>query len=69
MGISERYTTERDKEALKKWRGPFMITEVHQEGRFYRLSTGRAPTTRTSSHTIHRQKTGVYLQTWKKGII
>ena len=24
------------------WRGPFMITEVHQEGRFYRLSTGRA---------------------------
>ena len=29
------------KELLKKWRGPFMITEVHQEGRFYRLSTGR----------------------------
>ena len=27
---------------LKKWRGPFMITEVHQGGRFYRLSTGRA---------------------------
>ena len=30
------------KRLLKKWRGPFMITEVHQEGRFYRLSTGRA---------------------------
>ena len=30
------------KKLLKKWRGPFMITEVHQEGRFYRLSTGRA---------------------------
>ena len=42
MGISERYTTERDKKTPKKWRGPFMITEVHQEGRFYRLSTGRA---------------------------
>ena len=42
MGISERYTTERNKKAPKKWRGPFMITEVHQEGRFYRLSTGRA---------------------------
>ena len=27
---------------LKKWRGPFQITEVHQGGRFYRLSTGRA---------------------------
>ena len=27
---------------LKKRRGPFMITEVQQEGRFYRLSTGRA---------------------------
>ena len=27
---------------LKKWRGPFMITEVHQQGRIYRLSTGRA---------------------------
>ena len=38
MGISERYT----KKLLKKWRGPFMITEVHQVGRFYRLSTGRA---------------------------
>ena len=30
------------KKLLKKWRGPFMITEVHQEVRFYRLSTGRA---------------------------
>ena len=32
----------RTKKLLKKWRGSFMITEVHQEGRFYRLSTGRA---------------------------
>ena len=30
------------KKLLKKWRGPFKITKVHQEGRFYRLSTGRA---------------------------
>ena len=30
------------KKLLKNWRGPFMITEVHQQGRFYRLSTGRA---------------------------
>ena len=30
------------KKLLKKWRGPFMITEVNQEGRFYKLSTGRA---------------------------
>ena len=30
------------KKLLKKWRGPFMITEVHQAARFYRLSTGRA---------------------------
>ena len=30
------------KKLLMKWRGPFMITEVHQQGRFYRLSTGRA---------------------------
>ena len=30
------------KKLLKKWRRPFMITEVHQQGRFYRLSTGRA---------------------------
>ena len=30
------------KNLLKKWRGSFMITEVHQQGRFYRLSTGRA---------------------------
>ena len=31
-----------NKKFMKKWRGPFMITEVHQQGRFYRLSTGRA---------------------------
>ena len=30
------------KKLLKKRRGPFMITEVHQQGGFYRLSTGRA---------------------------
>ena len=30
------------KKLLKKCRGPFMITEVHQQGRFYRLSTGCA---------------------------
>ena len=29
------------KNLLKKCRGPFMITEVHQQGRFYRLSTRR----------------------------
>ena len=34
--------TKGTKKLLKKWRGPFMITEVHQQGRFYRLSTGRA---------------------------
>ena len=42
MGTSERYTTERDEKAPKEVKGTFMITEVHQEGRFYRLSTGRA---------------------------
>ena len=26
----------------KKWRGPLTITEVHQQGRFCRLSTARA---------------------------
>ena len=46
-----------------------MITEVHQEGRFYRLSTGRAAHYENIKPQIHGQKTGVYLQTWKKGII
>ena len=36
------YHRKEQKKFLKKWRGPFMIAEVHQEGRFYRLSTGRA---------------------------
>ena len=69
MGFSERYITERNEKAPKKWRGPFMITEVHQEGRFYRLSTGGAAHYENNKPTIHRQKTGVYPQTWKKGII
>ena len=30
------------KKLLKKKRGPFLITEVHQQGQFYRLSTRRA---------------------------
>ena len=30
------------KKLVKRWRGPFMITEVHHQGRFYRSSTGRA---------------------------
>ena len=30
------------KKLLQKWRGPFMIMKGHQQGRFYRLSTGRA---------------------------
>ena len=31
-----------NKKLFKHRRGPFQITEVHQGGRFYRLSTGRA---------------------------
>ena len=30
------------KKLLKNWMGSFIIAEVHQEGRLYRLSTGRA---------------------------
>ena len=42
MGISYVIPPKGTKKLLKKWRGPFRITEVHQEGRFYRLSAGRA---------------------------
>ena len=31
-----------DKKLLKYWRGSVMLTEVHQQRRFYRLSTGHA---------------------------
>ena len=40
--IQEIVPPKRTKNFLKKWRGPFQIKEVHQGGRFYRLSTGRA---------------------------
>ena len=40
------------KKLLKKWRGPFMITEVHQQGRFYRLSTGRAARYENLKHHV-----------------
>ena len=46
-----------------------MITEVHQEGFFYRLSTGRAAHYENIKPHNPRQETGVYLQTWKRGII
>ena len=62
MGISERYTIDRIEKSPKKLRGPFMITEVLQEGCFYKLAEPLI--TKTLSHTTHRQKTGVYLQTW-----
>ena len=53
---------------LKKWRGPFMITEVHQQGRFYHLSTGCAshyenllkPITGRLVRTTEHGKTRVY---------
>ena len=42
-GCSRKWFHQKEpKKLLKKWRGPFQITEVHQGGRFYRLSTGRA---------------------------
>ena len=52
------------KKLLKKWRGPFMITEVHQQGLFYRLRksetsrpiTGRLK--RTTEHGRTRVSTG-----------
>ena len=43
---------------LKKWRGPFQTIEVHQGGRFYRFSTGRAP--HYENIKPHHQKTGVF---------
>ena len=42
LGVPECHISQGDEKLLKKWRGPFMITEVHQLGRFYRMSTGRA---------------------------
>ena len=43
-----------------------MITEVRQEGRFYRPGTGRAARFENNkSHNPPPQKTGVYLKTWR----
>ena len=48
------------KKLLKKWRGHFQITEVHQVGRFYRLSTVRAAHYENiKPHNDHR-KTGAF---------
>ena len=69
MGISKCNTTERNgKTSIEVGGGLFMITEVHQERRFYRLSTGRVLTLKISSHTTYTRKIGIYLQTVKKGI-
>ena len=58
MGISKRNTTKRNKKAPKSGGDPFIDSVL------------AVPLTRrTLSHTTHRQKTGVYLQTWKRGII
>ena len=40
--FQEKVPPKGTKKLLKKWRGPFQIKEVHQGGRFYRLSTERA---------------------------
>ena len=40
------------KQLLKKWRGPFLITEVHQQARFYRLNTGRAAHYESLEHLV-----------------
>ena len=41
-GSSRMSYLQKGQRNFKKWRGPFMITDVHQQVRFYRLSTGRA---------------------------
>ena len=56
------------KKLLKKWRGPFMITEVHQEGRFYRLSRSKqtmkpCPTQRKIGRIPNRQR---FPRTWNQ---
>ena len=48
------------KKLFKKWRGPFMITKVHQQGRFYRLSTGRAAHYENLKPHVPSPKTGAY---------
>ena len=40
LGAPEFHTSKKEKKATKEMGGPFMITEMHQQGRFYRLSTG-----------------------------
>ena len=63
MGFSERHTTERNEKAPKKRRGPFMITEVHQEGRFYRLNPAEPlmtqPIDRRLVHTCRHGRGGL----------
>ena len=46
------------KKLLKKRRVSFQITEVHQGGRVYQLSTERAAHYEKSNHTLPHQKTG-----------
>ena len=47
-----------------------MITEVHQEGRFHRLTLGRAAHYENiKPYNPSTDLSGVYLQTWKRGII
>ena len=40
--FSKSFLQRETKKLLKKWRGSIQITEVHQGGRFYRMSVGRA---------------------------
>ena len=70
MGVSESRTSKRDKKATKeKERGPFIITEVHQQGRFYRLSLERAAHHENLKPHSQHLKTGAYRRTWKDSSI
>ena len=42
LGFPGSSSTKTNQKITEKRRGPFQITELHQGGRFYRLSTGRA---------------------------
>ena len=42
VGLSECDPTENTKNIVKKWKAPFMITEVHQAEYFHSFSTPRA---------------------------
>ena len=66
VGLSECDPTDNTKSFMKKWKAPFMTTEVHQAEYFTVSAHPELHTSKILNFLIHPEKIGAYQKTWRR---